>query len=131
MKREGIVSAIVLFLCALPAVCQTDRESGTVPIYRVTVIQRTVEAINYQYRSLPTKVDFRGTVLMSKAKGEATVESKKGRTLIDAKFENLEEPQRFGREYLAYVLWAVSPEGRPHNIGELIPGSSNKAKLSV
>jgi outer membrane protein OmpA-like peptidoglycan-associated protein len=129
MVREVRASTVALFFCALPVICQTSDRS--VPIYRITVIQRSIPAINYQYRSLPTKIDFRGTVLQPKAKGEASVESRRGRTEIDAKFENLEEPQRFGGEYLTYVLWAVTPEGRPHNIGEIMPDGSNKAKLRV
>src|ERR1700724_596033 len=83
-----------------------------VPIYRVTVTERTVKAINYQYRNGPTLIDFRGTVLMPKAKGGASVDSKQGHTEIDAHLENLSEPQRFGREYLTYVLWALTPDGR-------------------
>src|SRR5580704_10536948 len=129
MKRTIAVNTMMMVLCALPAVCQrADREA---PIYRVTVIERTVKAINYQYRSEPTMIDFRGTVLMPKAKGEAIVESKRGRTEIDAKLDNLEDPQRFGREYLTYVLWAVSPEGRPHNLGEVMANGSNKARLRI
>src|SRR6266853_4046841 len=129
MKRTIVVNMMMMVLCALPAVCQrADRDA---PIYRVTVIERTVKAINYQYRSEPTMIDFRGTVLMPKAKGEAVVESKRGRTEIDARLENVTEPQNFGAEYLTYVLWAVSPEGRPHNIGEIMPNGSNKAKLHV
>jgi flagellar motor protein MotB len=137
MFREIItrtVFSITIFsgFSSLPATCQDrDRGNETVPIYRVTVVQRTVEAINYQYRSGPTKIGFRGTVLMSKAKGDATVESRRGRTEIDAKLENIEEPQRFGREFMTYVLWAISPEGRPHNLGEVVPGPSNSAKLRV
>jgi outer membrane protein OmpA-like peptidoglycan-associated protein len=127
MRRDAVVGA--LLVCALPALCQTGNQ--TVPIYRVTVVQRTVEAINYQYRSEPTRIDFRGTVLMPKAKGEALVESKRGRTEIDARLDNMSEPQSFGPEYLTYVLWAVSPEGRPHNIGEVMPNGSNKAKLRI
>jgi outer membrane protein OmpA-like peptidoglycan-associated protein len=129
MKRTIAVNTMMMVLCALPAVCQrADREA---PIYRVTVIERTVKAINYQYRSEPTMIDFRGTVLMPKAKGEAIVESKRGRTEIDAKLQNLEDPQRFGREYLTYVLWAISPEGRPHNLGEVMPNGSDKAHLRI
>src|SRR5437870_3263148 len=75
-----VIVSILPVLCAIPAMCQVTERGGTVPIYRVTVVQRNVDAINYQYRALPTKVDFRGTVLMPKAKGEATVESKRGRT---------------------------------------------------
>jgi outer membrane protein OmpA-like peptidoglycan-associated protein len=116
----------ILFLipCALWA-------QETAPIYQVTVVERTVKAINYKYRSEPTMIDFRGTVLLPKAKGEALVQSKQGRTDIDAKFENLSEPQRFGVEYLTYVMWALTPDGRPHNIGEVVPGTSDKAKLRV
>ena len=76
-------------------------------------------------------IDFQGTVLMAKAKGDAVVESKQGRTEIDARFEHLTSPQGFGREYLTYVLWALTPDGRPHNLGEIVPGSSDKAKLHV
>jgi outer membrane protein OmpA-like peptidoglycan-associated protein len=129
MKRKIVVNTMIMVLCALPAVCQrSDREA---PIYRVTVIERTVKAINYQYRSGPTMIDFRGTVLMPKAKGEAIVESKRGRTEIDAKLDNIEDPQRFGREYLTYVLWAISPEGRPHNLGEVMANGSDKARMRI
>src|SRR5438552_1242328 len=129
MKRTVVVNMMMMVLCALPAVCQrADRDA---PIYRVTVIERTVKAINYQYRSEPTRIDFRGTVLMPKAKGEAVVESKRGRTEIEARLDNIAEPQTFGGEYLTYVLWAVSPEGRPHNLGEIMPNGSNKAKLHI
>ncbi|MBZ5611282.1 MAG: OmpA family protein [Acidobacteriia bacterium] len=94
-------------------------------------MQRTAKAINYQYRSGPTKIDFRGTVLLPHAKGDATVEARRGRTEIGARLEGLTTPQRFGREYLTYVLWAITPEGRPHNIGELIADGSDKARVHV
>jgi outer membrane protein OmpA-like peptidoglycan-associated protein len=102
-----------------------------VPIYRVTVTERTVKAINYQYRNGPTPIDFRGTVLLPESKGDATVESKAGRTEIDAHIEHLAAPTRFGREYLTYVLWAITPEGHPKNLGELLAGSSDKAHVRV
>jgi outer membrane protein OmpA-like peptidoglycan-associated protein len=101
------------------------------PIYRVTVVSRTLPAVNYEHQGGPTMIDFQGTVLLPKAKGSAMVESKRGRVVIDAKFEHLEPPTRYGREYLTYVLWAVTPEGRPKNLGELLVGSSDKAKTSV
>jgi outer membrane protein OmpA-like peptidoglycan-associated protein len=116
----------VAAICALPSICQ-DR----VPLYRVTVIERTVDAVNYQYHAGPTKIDFRGTVLSPAAKGDATIDSKEGRTEIDAKFEGLEAPQRFGPEYLSYVLWAITPDGAPHNLGEIVPNGSNRAHLPV
>jgi len=124
MKQNAMVLILAL---AVPAIAQEN----AAPIYRITVTERTVKAINYQYRSAPTLIDFRGTVLMPKAKGQASVESKQGRCEVDVRFENLAEPQRFGREYLTYVLWALTPDGRPHNIGEVVPGSSDKSHLRV
>jgi flagellar motor protein MotB len=131
--RYALFSSVMAgVLYTLPCVCQeTGPKTGNVPIYRVTVVERNVDAVNYQYRSGPTKIDFRGTVLLSEGKGDATVESQRGRTEIDAKFEKLAPATRFGREYLTYVLWAISPEGSPHNLGELVPNGSNDAHIHV
>jgi outer membrane protein OmpA-like peptidoglycan-associated protein len=101
------------------------------PIYRITVVSRTLQAVNYEHRGGPTKIDFQGTVLLPKAKGEATVESKRGRVSIDAKFDHVEPPTKYGTEYLTYVLWAISPEGRPKNLGEVLVDGNNKARLDV
>jgi len=102
-----------------------------VPIYRVTVIDRTVSAVDYQYRNGPTDIDFRGTVLLPHAQGGAVVESKTGRTEIDARFDHMLAPTRFGPQYLTYVLWAITPDGHAKNLGEILPGSSDKASLRV
>lgn len=133
--------AKIIGLIAVCALCSPGQEpsrteesparGGPVPVYRVTVVEHAIDAVNYQYRSLPTKVDFRGTVLLPDARGEATVQSRRGRTEIEAKFENLKAPTRFGQEYLTYVLWALSPEGAPHNLGEVLPNASDRAKLHV
>ncbi len=132
MRHVLFSSVMAGLLYALPSVCQeTGSKTGPVPIYRVTVVERDVDAVNYQYRSGPTKIDFRGTVLLSEAKGDATVESLRGRTEIDARFEKLSPATRFGREYLTYVLWAISPEGAPHNLGEVVPNGSNDAHMHV
>ena len=107
------------------------QQSGPTPIYRVTVTERTVKAINYQYRAEPTLIDFRGTVLLPKGKGLASVESKQGRCEIDVRFENLTEPGQYGREYLTYVLWALTPDGRPFNLGEVVANGGDKAHMRV
>lgn len=126
------VATLVALSAFLTAQTQTPAEhSDSVPIYRVTAVSRTLSAINYQHRSGPTKIDFKGTILLPAAHGEATVESKKGRIEINSRFEHLEAPQRFGRQYLTYVLWAISPEGRALNLGEVVPGRSDKADLRV
>jgi outer membrane protein OmpA-like peptidoglycan-associated protein len=114
-----------------PAIAQDSAKPDTVPVFHVTVIQNTITAINYQYRQGPTTIDFKGTVLMPEAKGSAVVESKRGRTEIDANLEHMLPSQRFGREYLTYTLWAVTPEGGVRNLAEIVPGASNKATLHV
>jgi outer membrane protein OmpA-like peptidoglycan-associated protein len=113
------------------ASAQPQVEPDPQPLYRVTVVSRSLEAVNYEHRGGPTPIDFQGTVLLPHAKGTAIVESHRGSVAIDAKFEHLEAPTRFGREYLTYVLWAISPEGRPKNLGEVLVDSSNKAHLKV
>jgi flagellar motor protein MotB len=103
----------------------------SVPIYKVTVIERSVKAVNYQYRGGQTRIDFAGTVLLPQAKGEAIVECKAGRTEVDAKFSRVAAPTQFGLEYLTYVLWAITPEGHAKNLGEVLADAGDHAHLMV
>jgi len=110
---------------------QTEPGIST-PIYRVTVTERTMKAINYQHRNGATTVDFRGTDLLPMAHGEAKVESKKGYMEIEVEFDKLQPATKFGAEYLTYVLWAITPEGRTSNLGEiLLNGSSAKVNVTT
>ncbi len=104
--------------------------AGSMPIYRVTVIERTAKAINYQHRSGATKIDFRGTELLPKARAEAKVESKQGYIEIEVEFDGLQPAAKQGAEYLTYVLWAITPEGRTANLGEILLNGT-KSKLNV
>src|ERR1700689_535153 len=106
-------------------------EAGSQPIYRVTVVARTTKAINYHHRSGSTKIGFRGTALMPQAVGEAKVESKQGVIKIDADMEKLGPATQFGHEYLTYVMWAITPEGRATNVGEVLLNNSGKTKLDA
>jgi len=124
-------TAVAAAWCQPGSVPAPGSVSDPQPIYRVTVVSRTLPAVNYEHRSGPTQIDFRGTVLLPNAKGSAIVESKRGRIEIDAKFEHLDPPTRYGREYLTYVLWAITPEGRAKNLGELLANSSNKTRITV
>ena len=109
----------------------TGGHEDRTPAFRVRIISRTVEAVNYQHRGRSTKLDFAGTDLMSSASGEAKVDSKRGSIAIEAEFNNLDRPTSFGTEYLTYVLWAISPEGRPVNLGEVLVGGNSRSKLKV
>ena len=82
-------------------------------------VSRTTKAVNYRRAGGSTKIDFHGTELMPQATGEAKAESKSKRIELDAKFEGLDEATKYGLEYLTYVLWAISPQGRAVNLGEV------------
>jgi len=134
-RIPGVLGVLSLWLA--PAVAQvTTGPSAQVerldsaPIYLVTVVARTAKALNYQHRSGATKVDFRGTPLLPRAHGEAKVESKQGYIEIEVEFDNLQAANQFGPEYLTYVLWAITPEGRAKNLGEVILNGT-KSKLDV
>jgi hypothetical protein len=123
---------------SLSAFAQTNSQTDLVieplnptPIFRVNVISRSVQAVNYKHRGGATKLDFAGTDLMPAANGQAKVESKKGYIEIEVEFGNLQNPTTFGNEYLTYILWAISPEGRVVNLGEVLVGDNNRSKLDV
>jgi outer membrane protein OmpA-like peptidoglycan-associated protein len=104
---------------------------STTPTFRVTVISRSVQAVNYKHRSGSSKVDFAGTDLMPSANGVAEINSKRGSISIEAEFGDLQKPTTFGNEYLTYVLWAISPEGRALNLGEVLLGGDHRSKVKV
>src|SRR5258706_10357261 len=108
-----------------------NADGRQMPVYRVTVVQRATKAINYHHRSGSTKVDFRGTALMPEAKGEARVESKQGVIKVDATMDKMRPATQYGPEYLTYVMWAVTPEGRAENLGEVLLSGSNNSKLNA
>jgi outer membrane protein OmpA-like peptidoglycan-associated protein len=97
-----------------------QRGPGGTPVFRVTVVSRTVKAINYHHRSGTTHIDFRGTELMPAARGEARVESQMGSTKIDTELHHMTPAGQFGPEFMTYVLWGITPEGRAVNLGEVV-----------
>jgi len=101
------------------------------PVFRVKVVSRTTKAVNYRHRGGSTTVDFKGTSLMPAASGHAKVDSKEGRLTISAEIEHLQPATKFGTQYLTYVLWAITPEGRSVNLGEVVPNSDGKSKIDV
>jgi outer membrane protein OmpA-like peptidoglycan-associated protein len=121
--------------CALaqtvPQQSDAPQQSNSVPIYRVTVIARTTKAINYNHRSGSTKLEMIGTSLLPEGRGTVEVESKQGAIHVDAELKHLQPASQFGPEYMTYVLWAVSPEGRPVNLGEVLLNGDGNTKISV
>jgi outer membrane protein OmpA-like peptidoglycan-associated protein len=108
-----------------------DQQNANVPVYRVTVVERTTQAVDYRDRGGTTQVDFKGTSLMPAVDGNAKVTGHTGRLAIDANLHHLAPPRGFGPEYLTYVLWAITPEGRPINLGEIRPNDDGNSRLQV
>jgi len=124
----GSVLSLSAFAQTSPqAVISVSPTSG----YRVIVISRTVQAVNYQHKSGVSDVDFAGTALLPSADGKAKVRSKRGTMEVEAEFGNLQNPTTFGGEYLTYVMWAISPEGRAVNLGEVLVGGNDRSKLTA
>jgi outer membrane protein OmpA-like peptidoglycan-associated protein len=101
------------------------------PVFRVQVSARTTEAVNYRNRGGSTEIGFKGTDLMPDVDGHAKVEGKGGRLSIDLELKHLSPANRFGGQFLTYVLWAITPEGRAVNLGEILPGDNGKDKVDV
>ncbi len=136
MKRMyvfAIGSALSLSALAQVNPPMTTTVEVTVPVstYRVVEISRTVQAVNYRHRSGATDLDLAGTALLPAADGKAKVRSKRGTMEVEADFGSLQSPTAFGGEYLTYVLWAISPEGRAVNLGEVLVGGNDRSKLTA
>ena len=109
--------AIVFSAAAAFASAQTVTTTTTTSTISAPTVTRTTKAMHYRLQGGSTRVDFHGSDLMQRATGEAKVEGKKTNFQIEARFEGFEDATKFGLEYLTYVLWAVSPQGRPVNLG--------------
>ncbi|HLJ86094.1 MAG TPA: OmpA family protein [Candidatus Angelobacter sp.] len=134
MKNRCIYVALLLWVGAWSAMALQQTEASAQqnqPTYRVTMVPRTITAINYEHRQ-SSKIDFQGSPLLPLAKGVARVTGEQGRTAIDAEFTRLESARKFGPEYLTYVLWAITPEGKTNNLGELLlDGDRSKLKVTT
>ncbi len=134
MKSPAVLLAVLVCLAsATLAQAQTSdsRDQNEAPTYGENVVSRTTPAVKYEHRSGSTRIGFRGTDLMPGVSGEAKVESKRGAVAIEAEFASLAKPTSFGTEYLTYVMWAISPEGRAVNLGEVLVGNNHRSKLVV
>ncbi len=123
----GLVPALIWAQEQSPMQAVGQQSSGTNqsnPIFKVQVVSRSVAAVTYRDRSGWTKVDFQGTSLAPKAKGDAQVRGQLGHLEVKFGVKNLPSAQTFGPLYLTYVLWAITPDGRPYNLGEVVVDSN-------
>jgi len=133
MRTLLLPSTVLLVVFHWPASSQspTSESRSSQPLYQVTIVSRTTKALNYGYLTAPTRINFQGTPVAAEARGETIVEAKRGATLLKMRFDHVPRPNRFGAQYLTYVVWAISPDGRAQNLGELTLDGSLKGKLST
>src|SRR3954451_5450942 len=82
-------------------------------------VQRQTIAVTYPLDET-IEVKFRGTTLLPRLKGEAKIRRAGRRgTRVELSVENLPRATELGGPYTTYVLWAISPEGRVDNMGEI------------
>jgi outer membrane protein OmpA-like peptidoglycan-associated protein len=134
MRMSKLSLFLVLIAGALSAQVRTPppppsqvQATDDQPIFRITVVERTTNAVSYRHRSGWTKVDLHGTPLAPDATGHADVNSRPGYIEAKADMHKLLPASQYGPEYMTYVLWAITPEGRAKNLGEVVlnDGSSH------
>src|ERR1700683_2742745 len=134
MRRGAFVLSVLVLAFLSMSLGNAARERNSAqqnqPTYHVTMTPGTIVTINYQHRSGSTTIGFQGSPLLPFAKGQAKVNGKVGRIQINAQFSKLEPAQKFGNEYLTYVLWAITPEGKSNNLGEILL-NGDKSKIDV
>ena len=118
-NRSSIAFAAALISSSGAAFSQTQQDAPIV-VFRVDVVSRTTKAINYHHRQGSTTLKLEGSSFAPKGKGEVKVDSKTGATKVEASIEKMPPASTIAQGYLTYVLWAITPEGRAENMGELM-----------
>ncbi|MDQ5844586.1 MAG: OmpA family protein [Acidobacteriota bacterium] len=106
---------LALLLCAITPTALTMAQSD---------VPRSTTAVTYPLDET-IEVKFRGTTLLPRLKGEAKVKRAARRgTRVELAIDNLPRAHELGGIYTTFVLWAVSPDGRVDNLGEIKRGGS-------
>jgi outer membrane protein OmpA-like peptidoglycan-associated protein len=116
---------LLLLIAAFPAAPQAARKAATLlePVKPIEVTHPGGAILSFRHRSGATEVVLKGTKLAPEAQGKLKVESKGGYLELDAdrnSLTGLPRPSSFGRDFLTYVFWAVTPDGQAQNLGEIL-----------
>ena len=124
-SRTTLLSCLLVCLSAGIARAQSEQKVPT-----SNIVSKSVVAIGFPV-GRGTKVDLKGTDLIPQANGEAKVEAKQGKTNIEVTVKGLEQPSKLGAEFLTYVMWVITADGRTGNLGELLVNRDGEAKLNA
>jgi outer membrane protein OmpA-like peptidoglycan-associated protein len=125
------ITCLVALLCCCDVLGFSQDQAQTQPsVININIsVSRTVQAVSYP-NNTSSSITFTGTPLLPFAKGQAKVENKKGVITIQAALQKMSAASTLGPEFLTYVLWAITPEGRARNLGEFQLNGDN-SKLTV
>jgi len=126
MKKTALMVVLSVF-CSSPIFAQ-DQGAASPSVVNINInVSKTVQAVSYP-NNTSSRIDFTGTPLLPFAKGHAKIDNKKGIVTIDMQLQKMSPATQLGPEFLTYVLWAITPEGRAANLGEILL-NGDKAKM--
>jgi hypothetical protein len=130
-NRMKTIAFLVGILCCCEVLGFSQDQAQTQPgVININIsVSRTAQAVSYPINT-SSSIDFVGTPFLPFAKGQAKVENKKGVITIQAELQKMSAANTLGPEFLTYVLWAITPEGRARNLGEF-QLNGDKSKLTV
>jgi outer membrane protein OmpA-like peptidoglycan-associated protein len=129
MRRNRTLPFVLTAISLTAGFAYAQTQQPEVPA--ADVIKKSIKAVGYPIGGGATKVVFVGTSIAPQAQGEAKVEAKKGPTSIEVKLSGMPQPTSIGTEFLTYVLWAITPDGRTNNMGEVLVDKTGEGKLNA
>jgi outer membrane protein OmpA-like peptidoglycan-associated protein len=129
MRRNRTLPFVLTAISLTASFAYAQTQQPEVPA--ADVIKKSIKAVGYPIGGGATKVVFVGTSFAPQAQGEAKVEAKKGPTSIEVKLSGMPQPTSIGTEFLTYVLWAITPDGRTNNMGEVLVDKTGEGKLNA
>lgn len=115
------------------AVCLSCVLGLVAPVLGQSDVARQTVAITYPLDET-INVKFRGTTLLPRLTGQAKIRRAGRRgTRVELSLDNLTRASELGGIYTTYLLWAVAPDGRVDNLGEIKRSGSGfvDSKLDV
>lgn len=92
------------------------------------------QILSYRHLAPSTEVHMRGTHLAPDAKIHMKIGSRPGFVELDINrgaIHGLRPAAQFGKDFLTYVLWAVSIDGRAANLGEITFDGNSPVSINV
>ena len=129
MRRNRTLPFVLTAISLTVSFAYAQTQQPEVPA--ADVIKKSIKAVGYPIGGGATKVVFVGTSFAPQAQGEAKVEAKKGPTSIEVKLSGMPQPTSIGAEFLTYVLWAITPDGRTNNMGEVLVDKTGEGRLNA